>query len=199
MSSLIRFLLSTTLRGLFIILPVALIVIILSELMDAAVGLGGLIADTVGLDFGETPASPVLLAIFVIVAASFIVGLLTLVHLSRAAGSWVENNLLFPIPGYRPIKGLIMALSGSEQVESFQPALLTNSEGDEEIVFRIEEVDAERTAVLVPFVPTPMAGNLRIVQTNRLRMLDANLSETIDVLSQWGHGSAGLLAPRVSK
>lgn len=199
MSSFFRFLLSTTLRGLFIFLPVALIVLLLGELMDSVVGLGGLIADTIGLDVGEKPEHPALLAILLIVAFSFLIGLLTLIHLSRNAGLWVEKTILRPIPGYRGIKGLITALGGATEVESFQPALLTTASGDEEIVFQIEAVDAERTAVLVPFSPTPMAGTIRIVQTSRLKPIEGGLSKTIDVLSQWGVGTAGLLKADVGQ
>jgi uncharacterized membrane protein len=84
------------------------------------------------------------------------------------AGSWVEQRLLHPIPGYQAIKSLLNALAGNGQVESFRPMLLRSGEDEEEIVFLIEELGDDRAAVLIPFAPTPMAGNVRFVPKARL-------------------------------
>ena len=189
--SMFRFLTSSTLRGLFIILPVALIIMLLGEILDLAVALVTPLADFLGI--GENPAFPGIIALLLIALVSFLVGLLALVRHSRTAGSWIEQRLLHPIPGYQAIKSLLNALVGNEQVKSFQPRLLATGGDQEEIVFLIEELGDDRAAVLIPFAPTPMAGNVRFVSKARLRPLDAGLGQVFDVLAQWGVGSSKLL------
>jgi uncharacterized membrane protein len=193
MSSTLRFLSSTTIRGLFIFLPIIIIVLLLGELLDLVVALATPIVDTTGIDVGENPSFPALLAIVIIGLVSFFVGLLSLLRISQSTGQWLEARLLIPIPGYLAIKNLLAAFRGSEQVESFKPALLKTTDDQEDIVFLIEEHAAGRSTVLVPFAPTPMAGHVRIVRSDRLTLLDASLGQVFDVLSQWGVGSSKVL------
>ena len=193
MSSILRFLSSTTIRGLFIFLPIVIIVMVLGELLDLVVALAQPIVDLTGIDVGESPTFPAILAILIIALVSFFIGLLTLIKLSRSAGLWTESRILMPIPGYQAIKHLLSALGGTSQVQSFKPALLKTGDDEEEIVFLIEELDDGRSTVLVPFAPTPMAGHVLIVKSNRLTPLDASLGQVFDVLSQWGMGSSKLL------
>jgi len=42
--------------------------------------------------------------------------------------------------------------------------------------------------VLVPWSPTAFAGSLKIVDRDRIEMLDTNLGDFSRVLSQWGFG-----------
>ncbi len=188
-----RFLTSTAVRGLFIILPVALIIMLLGEMVDMTIAFAAPIADFLDIDPGENPLFSGIIAFLLIALVSLLVGLLTLIKLSRTAGGWVERRLLHPIPGYLAIKRLLNALAGNDQVESFQPMLLSSGEDEEEIVFLIEELGNDRAAVLIPFAPTPMAGNVRFVPMARLKPLDAGLGQVFDVLAQWGVGSSKLL------
>ena len=195
MSSILRFLSSTTIRGLFIFLPVVIIALLLGELLDLVVALAAPIVDLAGIDVGEKPAFPVILAILIIALVSFLIGLLTLVGPSRSAGLWLESRILMPIPGYQAIKHLLAALGGTSQARSFKPALLKTGDHAEEIVFLIEDLNDGRSTVLVPFAPTPMAGQVRIVSSSRLTLLDASLGQVFDVLSQWGMGARKILGP----
>ena len=67
--------------------------------------------------------------------------------------------------------------------QRFRPVLLDYGDDTAGIVFVIEEIDDERVAVLEPWVPTPMAGNMKIVPRSRIRELDAGFGEVTAVFS----------------
>lgn len=77
--------------------------------------------------------------------------------------------------------------------DAFQPALLRNSETEQEMVYIIEKHDDGRHTVLVPWAPASFAGSVKIVSGDRIELLDTSLGDVSRILSQWGVGTRELL------
>jgi uncharacterized membrane protein len=56
--------------------------------------------------------------------------------------------------------------------------------------------DASHMTVFVPASPTPAVGTVYRVERSRVHLLDSNLIDLTDCLSQWGLGTARLSALR---
>ena len=187
------FLKTTILGGLFVLLPVVLAYLILAEVMQLAVALATPIADLFPEGTFDTIASPTLVAILLIVAVSFLLGLIMLAGPGRALGLWVERKVLMPLPGYRVVKSLTRSLGNVDGEESFKPALLRSGDGSREIIYVIEDHGDGQATVMIPWTPTAMAGSIRIVDRNRIDPINASLADVTKVLGHWGVGTRELL------
>src|SRR6266487_5494139 len=108
-----EFLKTTTVAGLFVLLPVVLIAKVLGEVFRFAHKAAGPILKLLPKDLVADPKFPTLFAVLVVLLTCFVAGLLTRLALARAIGRWIERHLLQPIPGYRAIRSLASGLSGS--------------------------------------------------------------------------------------
>jgi uncharacterized membrane protein len=137
--------------------------------------------------------SPLLLAVILIVAASFLIGLAMRSEAGRRIGRWIDRTTLGRLPGYSVLKSLTNSFKEKEEGAAFSPALLISPDGVQEIVYVIEDHGDGQLTVLVPWAPAAFSGFVKIVDRDRVEMLDANLADVTMVLSHWGAGVHDLL------
>ena len=58
----------------------------------------------------------------------------------------------------------------------------------------VEELENGSFTVLVPSVPTPMAGAVYILQPERVHRVDVPFTAALRVFTKWGAGSSGIYA-----
>ena len=190
MKKLIEFLKTTALGGLFVLLPILLLYLLLTEALGLIVVLAEPIADLFPKGTFDEIKHPVAVGLILILGASFMIGLALRSESGRRLGRWIEGKTIDRLPLYKAVKHLAGGFAGGE---SFQPALLKNSETECEIVYVIEDHGNGQTTVLIPWAPTSFAGSVKIVARDRIEILDASLGEVSRVLSQWGVGVRDLL------
>src|SRR6184192_4407335 len=96
-----EFLKTTTVTGLFVLLPVVLIAKVLGEVIRFAHKAAGPVIKLLPHHIVAHPKFSVVFAVVVVLLACFVAGLFTRLALARAIGRWIERHLLQPIPGYR--------------------------------------------------------------------------------------------------
>jgi uncharacterized membrane protein len=193
MNKFVAFLKTTAAGGLFVILPILLIYLLLDEALDMITALAGPIASLILGESASEVHFPVLVAFTLLVITSFIVGLAMRSAAGVRLGQWIEGLILNRLPGYTAIKRLTRGFTNADERVAFKPALLVNSAGDRDIVYLIEDHGDGMATVLLPWAPTPFAGSVKIIDRNRLQMLDANLGDFSRVLSHWGVGVKDLM------
>jgi uncharacterized membrane protein len=141
----------------------------------------------------ETVGHPRVLAIVLLVAMCFLVGLLIQTTIGARIERIAEKRVLEKLPGYTTLRGVAGQLTEFENADGFRPALV---EIEEALVpaFLIEEHTGERCTVFVPSVPTPMAGAIYIISRNRVHPLNVPVVAMIKCISKWGAGSDKLVA-----
>jgi len=192
----LSFLQATILGGLFVLLPVVLLIQLLGEAMKLVIALATPIADLFPKGTFDEVRFPIVIAILLLVAASFVLGLLMRSAWATRCGRWIEQRALIPVPGYRALKGLTRSFSSATDAAGFKPALLRSPSGVRELAYVIEDSGDDFVTVLVPWAPTPLAGSVKIVPRDQVEILPAPLAEMTRVLSQWGFGVRDLLARR---
>ena len=193
MKKILDFFKTTIVGGLFVLLPVILVYLALSEVIDVLVAMATPIADLFFPGKLEGIEFPALIALALLVGVSFILGLIMLSDTGRRFGNWIERIILGKLPAYNAIKSLTTGFASSQQESSFKPALLKSAEGNKEFAYIIEEHDDGNLTVMLPWAPTPFAGSIRIVPKDRVEPLAISMGQLTEALGHWGIGAKDLL------
>jgi len=193
MKSILEFLKTSLLGGLFVLLPLLLFYLLFTELLQLVVALATPIADLFPKGTFDEVKTPVVFAVILIVGASFILGLALRSMLLRRAGLWIEGTTLGRLPIYNAVKNLSKGLAGARDDTAFNPAVFNSAEGQREIVYVIEDHGDGNLTVLAPWAPASFSGQVKILASDRIQMLDATLDEVSRALSFWGLGTRHLL------
>ena len=192
MKQIVEFLKTTVIGGLFVLLPVLLLYMLMAELLQLVVALATPIADLFPDDVFAQTEAPVLIALILIVGVSFLLGLTLRSAVLSRTGDWIENTVLSRLPAYTVLKRLTQGFA-KEEAAAFKPGMLTSTEGWKEIVYVIEDHGDGQLTVLLPWAPTAFSGSVKVVNQDRVVLLDANIGDVSKVLSLWGMGTRELL------
>lgn len=190
MKSLIQTLKSVFLTGLLVVFPAWLAVLLFVKVL---VKLQVLVKPIAGaMPQGVNHPLPVALLTFIL--ACFIVGLLFHTALGKMAGRLIERNVLSKIPGYGSLRSIANQISDFESEKGFRPALVEMEDGCLTPAFLIEHHEGGRSTVFIPSVPTPMAGSILIMPSERIHPVDVSVPTMMKCISKWGANSSEILA-----
>lgn len=183
-----EFVKTTAVGGLLVILPIYLSVLLLAKAFS---GILALLAPVTALLPAWVPLRESA-ALFLVFAGCFLAGLVLRTGLGFRAKEAADRYLLEKIPGYTLLRGFAGRLVGQGEGETFAVAL---AEIEDALVpaFVIEEHGDGHYTVLVPSVPTPMAGSVYILPRERVHLVDVPFPKALKVISKWGAGSRELL------
>ena len=182
-----NFLKTTLLGGLFILLPLMLLWIGLKEIGELLEAMATPIADLLPGNTFDNLTAPGVIAILLIIATSFILGLAARSAWLSSIGRNIENSILNRVPMYRMLKVISSALidTGSGDVK---PALVSDGSGGGDPCYVIEQHKDGRATVLLPWSPASFAGSIKVVQQSDLEYLSCSMDEFSRSLSQIGVG-----------
>lgn len=188
------FIVSRLITGVFVVAPIYLTVLIL---LKAAKSLLSIMQPIAALLPESVPAEE-LIALLMILFFCFLIGLGMKTPKGRATWERMETSLFERLPGYALFRSLTQQLSGKTEDKTWKPAL---AEIEEALVpaFIIEELDNGSFTVFVPSIPTPLAGAVYILTSDRVHLLDVPFTQAIRTISRWGSGSKDLFAAMQKK
>ena len=181
------FLKTTLLGGLFLLLPIMLLWVGLQEIGGLLVAMATPIADMLPGKMFEDLLAPGVIALVLIVAASFVLGLAAKATWLRDLGRKFEGSVLYKIPMYRMLKvisGALIDYDGSH----VDAALVKDETGGGDPCYVMEKHADGRATVLLPWSPASFAGSIKVVQQSQLEILPCSLDEFSRSLSQIGVG-----------
>ena len=194
MKRLAAFLHATTLGGLFVVLPVVVVLALVTKAVTVVHGVAQSIMTKLAGEGSEAAHFPILFALLIVIAVSFAFGLAMTSRRGGATGRWLEERLLFRMPGYATARAIVGGLSDPDRDDVVKPGLMTVDPGVEAFVFVIEDHGNDHLTVFVPGSPSPASGNVQIVEKRLVRMLNVRISDIGSALQQLGMGSAKVLA-----
>ena len=133
-------------------------------------------------------------AILAFVLTCFAVGLLFHTAIGKLVGRAIEDSVLQKIPGYPSLRNIAKQVADFESEEGFKPALIEIEDGCLTPAFLIETHAGGRSTVFIPSVPTPMAGSILIMPSERVHPVDVPVPTMMKCISKWGTGSSEILA-----
>ena len=194
MKRLAAFLKTTTLGGLFVVLPLLVVLGLLAKLVMGVHAVALSVMAKLTGEGSEAAHFPILFAILIVVGISFAFGLALTSRRGQATGSWVERTILFHIPGYSALRAILGGLADGSKEGVVKSGLLTVDPGIECFVLVIEDHGGNHLTVYIPGSPNPGSGSVQVVQRHLVRMLNVRMTDITGVLHQFGMGSAKVLA-----
>ena len=189
MKQLAAFLSKALFRGLLIVVPVYLAILLLLKGMKSV---ANLVSPFVHILPDWLPAEELLslllvLAIFIAIGASVGTGI------GKGVRNWIEKTVFERIPGYTLIRSLMHQVAGQSRGSTWKAALV---EIEDALVpaFIIEELDDGRYTVFVPSIPTPFAGAVYVLDRQRVHPVDVPFTDAVKVVTRWGSGAKDLVA-----
>jgi uncharacterized membrane protein len=193
MNNLLKFFKLTALGGLLVLLPVLLFILMLMEIVQLVVGLATPIADLFPAGTFDDAKNPVILAVILLAGASLLIGIAMKSRAAHRLGNWIAEKTVDKLPLYRFVKTLVSGLVGAQKAATFKPALFDAGNGQREIVYLVEDLGDGESTALFPHAPTGFAGQVKIVDKDRIEPLDASLGDVSLVMNHMGLGASKLL------
>ena len=179
---------STFVAGLLIIVPIYLAVLLLLKAMQSVVAF----VKPFAMLLPEWIPAEHLLSLLLVLLICFLIGVAIRTPAGRAIRERIEKSLFERIPGYALFRSLTQRMAGKDEENVWKPAL---AEIEEALVpaFIIEELADGRFTVFVPSVPTPFAGAVYVLTSERVHPLDVPFTQALQSISRWGSGSKQLV------
>jgi uncharacterized membrane protein len=188
------FLKATTLGGLFVLLPAVVILAIAAKAVLAVRAVAQSLMQMIAGPGSVAVQFPVLCAVLIVVAVSFVFGLTMISRRGLAAGSWFERALRFRMPGYVAVRALVGGLVNEDREGVVRPVMLTLGDGRESVALVTEDHGNGLLTVFVPGSPNAASGSVQVVRSDLVRPLNARITDIGAALHQRGVGTAQMLA-----
>jgi uncharacterized membrane protein len=188
MKPVVDFMKSTLVGGFLVILPIAVTIALLGKAVAMALGLLTPVAHLLPGD----PRFARIVALLVVLAACFLVGLFVRTAMGRTAKSLVERNVLERLPAYTLLRNLGKSFTVAE--DGGFDVVLAVIEDALVPAFVIEEHPDGRCTVFVPAIPTPTVGAVYILPKERVHPTNVPFATAVKCITRWGEGSGELLA-----
>jgi uncharacterized membrane protein len=187
------FLRQTLLGGLFVVLPVTVILLLLARAVASI--RAAMEPFAAALPFEAL--FPGIWAVLALVLLSFLAGLILQLRLVRGFTAKVGHWLAERFPFLAFVRRFEESLLGKTADLPIKPALV---EIEEALVpaFVVEELADGRCVVFVPAVPNPMQGAVYILTRERVHLIDASVRQVARCVSHWGVGLEELVNPVAS-
>jgi len=183
------------LTGLLIVLPAWLALLLLLKVLAKL----AVMVKPIASKLPDTINHPQLVAVVVFLLVCLLVGLLVHTTAGLAIGKRLTDNILNRIPGYQALSNITRQFSSVESNDNFKPALIDVEDGCLAPAFLIENHEDGQITVFMPSVPTPMAGAIFIMPSDRVHPIDVPVATMMKCISKWGEGTSELLASLKSR
>jgi uncharacterized membrane protein len=183
-----EFIKTCMLGGLFVLFPLLLFYLAISEIMDVLILLATPIADLFPESTFDWLGEPMFIAILILVVTCFLFGLALHSKTLTRFGRWFDENILGRVPVYKGMKKLAYGLVGRADDDAFRAGVLLHNDGSAELVYIVENPGNGKVTILLPVAPAGMSGRLRIVDEDKVIVISASLGEVSAVISHWGIG-----------
>jgi uncharacterized membrane protein len=192
-----QFLLATLVRGVLFLLPFALVGVLLRETHRALLTVTRPLAAWLAVRplFGVLPED--LLAVVLITLAFLIAGLFVGTRSGRALSDRMERLVLYRLPGYLLVRGVVGGVPGLQLGSDFAPVLVHTSEGWS-LGLLVERLPQGWCTVFIPDAPAPTKGKVVVVEASRVRPLQASVLSLTSCLTRSGVGAAALALAALS-
>ena len=194
MKPFVEFLKSSILGGLLVLLPLLLLWILFAKAFDIIVEMATPVVHLLPRSvLVEAPRLKELVAVVVLVTASFIFGMLLRSMFFRNVINLMERHTLGRFPVYAALKGLVSEAFRPESSGGFKPAMLLLAEGMQRPAYVIEDHGDGNLTVFLPSAPSAFSGMIHVVSRDRVVFLDVKLIELIQSIARYGVEQRDLL------
>lgn len=194
-----NFITTTFLGGVVVILPVTLFVFLIRFLFDFVVGiidpLARLLFPKQDFEDIENRAVVSLLALAIVFAFCFLVGLIVKTQAGRTLWQWIDTGLLERLPIYGTIKETVQQFTGKAR-ENFSRVVIVDVFGNDTRMtgFVTDTHENGMLTIFVPTAPNPTNGFVFHVTREQVKFVEAGTEEAMRSIISVGTGSSKVIA-----
>jgi len=182
MKALWKFVASTLIGGLLVLLPAYLAILLIAKGVKGLIGIARPLVTNLPIDAEHHAMA----ALGVVLLASFIVGLAVTTWPGRPLGRWLDKGLLDRIPGYTFLRSLLSRTFGDESAE-FRVAFV-EFDDNTALCYVVEEHANGYFTVFMPSSPTPFSGSVLLMPPHRVHIVDVPFTQAFSAMAKWGTG-----------
>ncbi len=191
------FFIKTLLNGLLLVLPSIIILFLLSLIFKFVFNLVAPISSILDKNADEHAFFINVLALMILIAFIFIIGLTMRNTRGRRSFKVFENKYLLQIPLYSTLRETIAQFSGLKKMPFSQVVLVDAFNTGVLLTGFVTEIVSEGIyTVFVPTAPNPMNGNIYHVPVSQLRFLEIEPEKAMRSIVGMGTGSSILFAAK---
>ncbi len=183
---------SALIGGIFIVLPIILVVFLVAEALDMIGTFTDPIAELLPVEEIGGVAVAELVGLAILLLICFLVGAGVRTKAGSRANRWLEESVLGRVPGYRAIRNMLRQFGGQEADGMFIPAVVTMAPDVLALGLTVEEHDNGYVTVMIPSAPTATSGIVRYMPARDVRKIDATFTDVFNAITYWGAGSGEL-------
>jgi uncharacterized membrane protein len=199
MQPVVEFFKNTILDGLLVLLPLLLLWGLFAQAFVIVTKIATPIVHLLPRDaWFDAPWFKELVAIVLLVGASFFLGMLLRASFVRSVLNQVESHTLHRLPVYSVLKNLVSEAVQPKSSGGFRPAMLLLSEGIQRPAYVIEDHGDGNLTVFLPSAPAAFCGMVHVVSQDRVVFLNVTLIEMIRSIARYGAGQSELLKKKVA-
>jgi len=197
MKHFLSFLKTTIIGGVFLIVPIVIVLLILGKVFKILRVLVKPIVKEIPLDTigGITIARLIALAVLILIC--LFAGLLAKTKAANQLKDWIESTLLSNIPGYNIIKGMTETAIGIEKTNNNE-IVLVDMEETWQLGVLMDKIDDELYTVFLPGAPSPISGNVVFVKKERVKKLEISSVQAFKIQKKIGVDSAAILKGKIN-
>lgn len=180
---------TTLIGGALVILPLAVIVLLVVQVLRTAHKVLGPIAAHIS----DSSVFADLAAALLVILVCFLAGLGLRTASGRRLGGFLERRLYERVPGYNLLKAVGGSTLGHEAERKIQPAFIELRDALVPALVMDRHPDG-RTTVFVPSSPAPTVGSLYVVAAGKVHPIDVPIAKFMGCISGWGAGTKDLLS-----
>jgi uncharacterized membrane protein len=171
--------------GLFLMLPVAVIIVIGIKFYQIAIVPVKEIANKFGI---ERPFLIELLFILILVILCFFAGLLMHKEKVSLFRDRLESNVLRFVPGYEFVKMRLAIMVGGNDQSAFSHSVMVKIDDGWSPALLVERGEDGRCTVFVPDVPKSNSGSVYLVDPEQVRPLNVKFNKLDMAIRSYGKG-----------
>jgi len=198
--SLKRFVKTSLIGGLIVLLPVGILVAVFLWIFNFV---KSLVQPLTNLLLASTPLSEdsnvqellaTVIVLVMLVAACFVIGVIVRTQVGRFIHGQLENRILAIAPGYNLIKETVLQFLGNRP-SPFSSVALARIFGNETMVtaFVTERHENGWYSVFVPTGPNPTSGNIYHLKPEYVHHVDQPIEDVMRSIISCGAGSAPII------
>ncbi|MHC5025651.1 MAG: hypothetical protein ACYTGR_02690 [Planctomycetota bacterium] len=193
MKTILELVKSMLLGGLFVLLPLLLLYLMISEAVELVIAMATPIVEVFPEGTFGSIQYPAVLAFAVILGISLAIGIAMRSTALRRAGRRFEGLVLDRLPLYRALTSLLRGFTSGADEAAFKAAVMKHADDVRELVYVVEDTGGTSVTILRPHAPAGFIGTVAIVPRARIEKLGCTIGDVSRVLGQWGIGAHELL------
>ncbi len=192
-----KFLVTTIIGGLVIVLPITLFVVLINFVITFITRLIKPIENLLQLPEGWAAWLVDLISFGIVLGAFFIIGLFVQTSFGKQFWQYLETQLLVPLPFYSTLRDTVQQFLGNRDKMPFSEVVAVDvfSNSTRMIGFISDQIDDTHYTVFVPTGPNPTNGFIFCVHDSQIEWLKVKPEDAMRAIIGVGTGASLLFRP----